>query len=1191
MASRFKSLQPHHWRNAAIVLALFVTLIAVAVLFGWAFHISALKSGIPGLAAMKANTALGLLLSGIALLLILMRGGFAYRRITVIFLAMILFLLSTATLTEYFLDFDLKIDQALFTDSDSIETARPGRMSPSSAFCFLVVAAALLLLTREKSPLRLPIASALGVTLTLIGTLNLLGQLSNYLLGWQWWNYSGVALHTAACFIFIGLALMAFLRSEIGVVWSLSNLMTTGFTICIVSLLAIGTISFHFTKRLQQTSILVYHTHDVLKEIENARAAIANLESTQRGFLILGRESMLQGRDAAKKEIQANMKAIRTLTADNPIQQEQLNRLEHLISERTAFGDLTIETRKNQGWPSAQALVATGKGIGLTENINLLLKNLRDEEYRLGVLREENANGAVTSTFLFLPLGIFLSLAMVLCGVFLLNAGISEKQQAESQVAYQASLLAQVNDAIIAVDHRSQITVWNQAAEDLYGWKAAETIGRPSKEIVRSEMTPETRERILLQLREEGSYRNELVQYRRDGSPIRIETNTIALRNKDGSFSGIISVNRDITERKEIESQVKYQANLLSQINDAVIAVDVESRITAWNHAAENLYGWSEAEVRGKPSSQIVQSLLSPEARQKIWQQIIDEGSCRNEFVQVHRDGTVLHVEGNTIALRDEHGNFKGVLSVNRDISERKREEARRMLSEERYRALFETLIEGFCTIELIFDEKDNPTDFRFIEVNPAFEKQTGLKDAPGKLMSEATPGLEQYWLDTYAKVALSGEALQFENEAKILGRQYYVCAYRVGGEDSRKVAILFNDITERKKAEEKILHLNAELEQRVMDRTRELLSQTSKLQQLIESSPDAIITLDLARQRVTSWNSSAETMYGYTAAEAVGKTTEELVKTERVGTTAENVARSFAETGRWQGEIIQQTKHGKELYLLCSAAYILDSEGKPTGVISINRDISALKAHERHQQELNTILGKNMDLLTAANRELESFSYSVSHDLRAPLRGIDGWSLALIEDYGHTLDDQARQYLERVRSETKRMDLLVDAMLDLSRISRAEMQPERTDISAIARTIASRLSETEKNRNVEWRIEPDLSVLGDPALVEIALSNLLGNAYKFTKKTENAHIEFGQNAADPRKPFFIRDNGAGFDMGFAKKLFGAFQRMHKTSDFAGTGVGLATVQRIIHRHGGEIWAEAEVNKGATFYFTIGEKI
>jgi PAS domain S-box-containing protein len=224
---------------------------------------------------------------------------------------------------------------------------------------------------------------------------------------------------------------------------------------------------------------------------------------------------------------------------------------------------------------------------------------------------------------------------------------------------------------------------------------------------------------------------------------------------------------------------------------------------------------------------------------------------------------------------------------------------------------------------------------------------------------------------------------------------------------------------------------------------------------------------------------------------------------------------------------------------------------------------------------------------LEAANKELDAFSHSVSHDLRAPLRGIDGWSLALLEDYGGQLDEQGRTYLSRVRAETQRMGALIEDLLQLSRMSRTEMCRQLVDMSGIARTLAARLLESAPERAVEFIIQPGLIAQGDAHLLEIALSNLLGNAFKFTGKCTQARIEFGRTGGSGGDAFFVRDNGAGFDMAYAKKLFGAFQRMHKTSDFPGTGIGLATVQRIVHRHGGRVWAEAAVELGATFYFTL----
>jgi len=228
---------------------------------------------------------------------------------------------------------------------------------------------------------------------------------------------------------------------------------------------------------------------------------------------------------------------------------------------------------------------------------------------------------------------------------------------------------------------------------------------------------------------------------------------------------------------------------------------------------------------------------------------------------------------------------------------------------------------------------------------------------------------------------------------------------------------------------------------------------------------------------------------------------------------------------------------------------------------------------------------------LKKAHEELESFAYSVSHDLRAPLRGIDGWSLALLEDYKDKLDEQGRQYIDLVRSETQIMGRLIDDLLMFSRQSRAGMNQQQLDMTAMAQHIVARLQQQNPNLQADFIIQPGLSAQGDAGLIEIALNNLLDNALKFSSKCSHAVIEFGQVDQEGRKAFFVRDNGVGFDMTYSNKLFGVFRRLHKASEFPGTGIGLASVQRIINRHGGLIWAEAKVNEGATFYFTVKEAI
>jgi len=271
----------------------------------------------------------------------------------------------------------------------------------------------------------------------------------------------------------------------------------------------------------------------------------------------------------------------------------------------------------------------------------------------------------------------------------------------------------------------------------------------------------------------------------------------------------------------------------------------------------------------------------------------------------------------------------------------------------------------------------------------------------------------------------------------------------------------------------------------------------------------------------------------------------------------------------------------------------IRNKDNAIVGAVVTARDITDRKRTElkilRLNEELEQRVRDRTVQLEAANKELEAFAYSVSHDLRAPLRGIDGWSLALLEDYQSQLDERACQYIERVRSETQRMGQLIDDLLQLSRVTRSQIQKAKVNLSALAQTIVKHLQETQPARQFDISIAPGLTAMGDDRLLEIALINLFNNAFKFTGKLPLARIEFGKTIVDGRQVFFIRDNGAGFDMAYSTKLFGAFQRMHKQTEFPGTGVGLATVQRIIHRHAGRIWAEAKVDQGATFYFTINE--
>jgi light-regulated signal transduction histidine kinase (bacteriophytochrome) len=262
-------------------------------------------------------------------------------------------------------------------------------------------------------------------------------------------------------------------------------------------------------------------------------------------------------------------------------------------------------------------------------------------------------------------------------------------------------------------------------------------------------------------------------------------------------------------------------------------------------------------------------------------------------------------------------------------------------------------------------------------------------------------------------------------------------------------------------------------------------------------------------------------------------------------------------------------------------------TNSKLVNVQGILRNITQRKEAESTLARQAQALSRTNTDLIMMNEELEAFCYSVSHDLRAPLRSIDGFSQALLEDYIDKLDAQGKDYLNRVRAGAQRMGELIDDLLTLSRVTRTKLEKQTVDLSAFACNIAAQLESEQPERQVEFVIADGLTSNGDPGLLRAALENLLRNAWKFTSKHPHARVEFGITQVDDKAAFFIRDNGVGFDMAYVGKLFGPFQRLHGNSEFPGNGIGLATVQRIIHRHGGKVWAEGILNEGATFYFTL----
>jgi PAS domain S-box-containing protein len=361
-----------------------------------------------------------------------------------------------------------------------------------------------------------------------------------------------------------------------------------------------------------------------------------------------------------------------------------------------------------------------------------------------------------------------------------------------------------------------------------------------------------------------------------------------------------------------------------------------------------------------------------------------------------------------------------------------------------------------------------------------------------------------------------------------------------------------------------------------------------ARLRAVTETASDAIVSAD-REGNIFYFNPGAEKTFGHLEQDIIGQPLTRLMPERFRQAHNEGLARYLdTREGKVIGravELVGLHEDGHEFPIeLALASSEVDGALFFTAIV---RDITLRAQAERQIQDLNRRLRVDNAELEAVNKELEAFSYSVSHDLRAPLRAIDGFSQALVEDAGPLLQPEHHAHLNRVRQAAQRMGLLIDDLIKLARVTRTDIKLEAVDLSEIARAAAADLQDGAPDRHVEFEIAPDINAKSDARLMQIALDNLLNNSWKFTAPRSPARIAFGRTTKDGKPAFFVRDNGVGFDMNYAGKMFGAFQRFHDAREFAGTGIGLATVQRIIHKHGGRIWAESQPGEGATFYFTL----
>lgn len=1228
------------WSYLVVMAAgLMTTCLGLLVIMGWYSHNLTLVQVFPHIPAMRYNTALAFFLSGLALIALTQR-QFKLAR----WLGIVVGAIGCLTLIQYIFAFNLGIDQLLMQDYLSqtipkssslqplpyssqffikINKPLPGRPSPNTAFSFALMGVALFLLSRARKLRKSSLTAGIfGAIIGAMGVIALLGYLSGVLTAYSWGYSIGVAIHTALGLLVLSVGIMTLAlttrwhrkgeelrtqetrlieeRIEIsapfnkqggwGILqrtltianprnWSLEQKTLTGLILAAVLLIGTNVFSYwSFVNYKENSLALNSQNRQVTEKVETILSQVKDAETGQRGYIIVGRESYLKPYQAAVDGIPQQVQELKTLVTNTPEQLAQVNTFDSLVSQKLIELAETIELRRSKGFEAAQAIIETDRGKNLMDQIRQLSAQIKQGENKLLKRRIEASRDNI-GTQNFLSIGIVLTFCLFYLVYYILKQENSKRNQSleavqESELRFRT--MANHAPMMLGVtDTMGRCTFVNQSWLDFTGSTLEKELDNGWVNHVHPDDKQHCWEtyQTAFNARDSFEMKYRLKSY---SGEYRWILNKGAPRwLPDGSFAGYIGSSVDINNAVTADRQRQQALEELRQKELRYRSLLTATTQIIWTTNAqgevvEDMPGWGQ--ITGQSAEEMKGwgwlNVIHPddqEATSRLWTQAMQTKSLYEiEHRLLTRDGSYRDFQVRGVPVLNDNGEIFEWVGTHTDITEQKQAQQALKMTQ-------------FCVDSATDAISWVGNDLGFAYVNDAMCRSLGYSRSEllSMSVSDIDPNISLEGMLQLGQATKEQGSIKFETQHRRQDGSIFpveiIANYLQFGE--LEYACCFaRDVTERKLAES------------------ELQKSYNLLQTVIEGTPDAIFAKDI-QGRFLLINSMSATIMGKPAEELLNKDDRDFLPPELARIIRAN-DRQIMTTGENQVLEEEVLKNGELRTYLSAKSVWRDAQGNVIGLVGIARDITERKLAEQEIKKLNEDLERRViertAELTAANKELEAFSYSVSHDLRAPLRGIDGFSQALMARYSEQLDDKGKHYISRIRVGTQRMGELIDDMLTLSRVTRTEMRRKEVDLSAIANEMITELQQLEPAREVEFAIAPGLIAIGDAQLLRIVLENLLNNAWKFTSANIQTKIEFDAIIqTDTKVAYFVRDNGAGFDMTYVNKLFGAFQRLHSTTQFPGTGIGLATVQRIIHRHGGQVWAEGAVDQGATFYFTL----